>query len=66
MQVYDVLTKSGKLISTIYVGPEESIRVGTFYDESYLDQYREMYNEEVSIKSRIEIDKYEKFNRKNS
>ena len=64
MPVFDVKTASGKLISTITVGHKESTIVGQRYDESYLGQFREMYNEEVFLIEREEVDFHAKDNKR--
>lgn len=64
MIIFDVKTASGRVVSTIMVGESESSFVGQRYDDNYLSSFRDQYNEEVAIVSRVEIDKHPIANRK--
>lgn len=63
MAIFDVVTPSGKVVSSIIAGSEEAIYVGKAYGSDYISTISEYIGEEVSIKLRNEID-YHKNNNK--
>lgn len=63
MPIFDVVTASGNLVSSISVGETEAILVGQCYNSEYLSKLGDYLGQEVSIKMRIDFDKFEKLNK---
>lgn len=64
MPIFDVVTSSGNVVSSIIAGEHEAIFVGRSYGAEYLSNLSDYLGEEVSIKMRIELDKHEKDNKR--